>query len=610
MARQRIQDQAADGLLDDDAFAREAIHPASREDVELYIRTYNTLLRSSGPIRLRTLVPAHLAMESSLHPKGSGEAPDLSAFIYSTLRLPTCMGKVSHVLLGQSAEVFARAGYADVTSWHIAAAEARRRFWYFDGVETLAVETASTSDVDDLVPTLVAYQIEWNKFHALFELDASLVEELRTAAQNAAPLAPELAERLRARLRLEPADWERLEGLWNGALGAHLLEMAERDKQFVLRMLGGSHVGYARATRRWWSPTAELIKRLRLEGAPVYFVSSNTHSLVNLVSGFALRRRAEIEERVRQVRDPELLPEYEKLRSGRTRGNWENFLYYSARKLLLNSSDAVERVEIGRARTAEEEERGISWVRSREGLRVDVQLVQLSKLRPEDLDPRVRVPSVERLRESDAVIVNIDYPLGLAAYHVLVQLAESLDSLKGIYILGKAATLNGDVGDVMISDVVHDEHSGNTYWVDNSFGANDIADLLTFGSVLDHQRAVAVKSTYLQNRQHLDFYYRENYTVVEMETGPYLSALYEMSHPTRYPTGELVSLNRLPLEIGLLHYASDTPYTRGKNLGARRISFYGMDSAYAASVAILRRIFRRELGSTIDEREPGLLLRS
>ena len=32
---------------------------------------------------------------------------------------------------------------------------------------TLAVLLASTSDLDDAIPTLVAYQLEWNKLHAL-----------------------------------------------------------------------------------------------------------------------------------------------------------------------------------------------------------------------------------------------------------------------------------------------------------------------------------------------------------------------------------------------------------------------------------------------------------
>ena len=49
------------------------------------------------------------------------------------------------------------------------------------------------------------------------------------------------------------------------------------------------------------------------------------------------------------------------------------------------------------------------------------------------------------------------------------------DQLRGIYILGKAATLNGRIGDVMIANVVYDEHSGNTYWFDNCFSYDDLA---------------------------------------------------------------------------------------------------------------------------------------
>ena len=107
------------------------------------------------------------------------------------------------------------------------------------------------------------------------------------------------------------------------------------------------------------------------------------------------------------------------------------------------------------------------------------------------------------------------------------QIAMSTDQLRGIYILGKAATLNGRIGDVMLSNVVFDEHSGNTYWFDNCFGYDDLAPYLVYGAALDNQKAVTVKGTYLQNQGYLDFYYRENYTVVEMEAGPYLDAIYE-----------------------------------------------------------------------------------
>jgi hypothetical protein len=163
-----------------------------------------------------------------------------------------------------------------------------------------------------------------------------------------------------------------------------------------------------------------------------------------------------------------------------------------------------------------------------------------------------------------------------------------------VYILGKAATLNGDVGDVLIADFVRDEHTGNTVSFDNAFGYADVAPFLERGSVLDNQRAVTVKGTFLQNRDYLDLFYRDTYTIVEMEAGPYLSALYEATQVNRHPLGEAIHFRRLPLDIGFIHYASDTPYTRARTLGSRSLSFEGVDSTYASAVAILRRILTRE----------------
>src|SRR5215218_4216173 len=54
------------------------------DEVELYHRTYTTLLRSSGETMLRVLEPSHAAMNSSLHALAHDmESPDLGAFLYS-----------------------------------------------------------------------------------------------------------------------------------------------------------------------------------------------------------------------------------------------------------------------------------------------------------------------------------------------------------------------------------------------------------------------------------------------------------------------------------------------------------------------------------------------
>jgi hypothetical protein len=79
-----------------------------------------------------------------------------------------------------------------------------------------------------------------------------------------------------------------------------------------------------------------------------------------------------------------------------------------------------------------------------------------------------------------------------------------------------------------------------------------------------------------------------------MEAGPYLSAIYEMVRPDRHPTNEFITLYNNRFDLGILHYVSDTPMSKGKNLGAGTLSYFGMDSTYATSIAILRRIFTIE----------------
>ena len=85
------------------------------EEVELYTRTYYSLLRSSAEVKIRTLEEVHAGTNSLLHPEAREYKSDMAAFIYCVLRLPSCMPEVKLVVLGQSAEVFAGAGLGDIT---------------------------------------------------------------------------------------------------------------------------------------------------------------------------------------------------------------------------------------------------------------------------------------------------------------------------------------------------------------------------------------------------------------------------------------------------------------------------------------------------------------
>jgi len=563
---------------------------AGKRDVEMYIRTYNTLLRSSGEVSLKAIVQAHYNIDSSLHPQARSPYPDMSAFIYSVLRLPAAIINCNLVLLGQAEEVFVHQGF-QVDSWQAVTASARRRKWFYDGKETLAVYVASVSDTDDIVPILVAFQIEWNKMYYLLNADPTTMQLLETRMDRSSPVFTEISKVLRERLHIHSDDWRRLEVIWGDHLWENLHTIGQERKSFALRFLGGSHVGYVRATHEWWVPVENLLSSLNLQNRPVYFVSSNTHSLLNLMSGTLLNREPELTRFALGGEDAYLAEEGRKLQQGIVPGNWQNFLYFVAREWARTPAGK----EFARNRLREEQERGIWSVNARHGLEIDAQVFELAKLHHVEVDPRCRMPYMNKLAKSEAIILNIDYPLGMAAYRMLREIMENLTNIRGIYILGKAATLNGSIGDVMISNVAMDEHSQNVYWLDNCFIVQDVQPYLIYGSVLDNQKAVSVKGTYLQNRQYLDFYYRDNYTIVEMEGGPYLNAVYEDQYLTRYPTGENINFARLPYELGLLHYASDTPYTRAKNLGAGSLSYFGMDSTYACAVAIVRRIFENEI---------------
>ncbi len=553
------------------------------DEIELYIRTVYSLLRSSTEVNIRTLEEVHAGMNSPLHLDARKSSLDTSAFIYASLRLPECIPAVQTIILGQSASLFGRYGYCDVEAWQQVSAKARRRRCYFDGKETLACYIASQSDIDDVIPILTAYQIEWNKLHLILQdVDLTCLEGIDEGNEDC-------VIRLAEVLGIALDDLERLRTILGKDFVKNIREMHARKCDFKVRLLNGSLSEYWRATRAWWDNIA--LSAPDVSDRPIYFISSNSHSMLNLLSGFAIEKREEIIRLLKQSRNDLLIEEWEKIQKNEASSNQENFLYYALKKVQqLPSGKYLMEEQLAREKVL-----GMKRISSLHSFDVEAQVIDLSKLNKSAIDNRVvKGFSTLDLAKSNAMIVNIDYPLGFGAYHILTAVAEHISDILGVYILGKAATLNGVRGDVMVPNVVQDEHSENTYLFRNAFSAADVQPYLIYGNVLDNQKALSAFGTFLQNARLMDVVYREGYTDIEMEAGPYLSAIFEMYKPKRHPVNEIVNLYNVPFDVGILHYASDTPMSKGKNLGAGALSYEGMDSTYAASVAILRRIFALE----------------
>ena len=60
---------------------------AGRHAVELYVRTYATMLQSSGEIKVDSLVQTHIRMGSVLHPLAAQPQTDMGALLYATREL-------------------------------------------------------------------------------------------------------------------------------------------------------------------------------------------------------------------------------------------------------------------------------------------------------------------------------------------------------------------------------------------------------------------------------------------------------------------------------------------------------------------------------------------
>jgi hypothetical protein len=567
------------------------------EEIELYMRTYYSLLRSTSDILIRSLEETHSAMDSSLHIGADDPTPDVSAFVYSVMRLPQCLPRVRLVLMGQSDEVFGRRGYPEVEKWQPVTAHSRRRKMFFDGDSTLAAFIASVTDIDDLIPMLTAYQIEWNKLHVRL-VNTPIMERIEAHVAGCQRLQPEEVGEVADTLDVPTDDFVKLQAAWGPALWTNLLQAGRERKDMSIRLLAGSLTDYRRATDGWWYTISREIDRA-LESdlfyRPVYFVSSNTHSLANLVSGYALTIEQELAVFLEQVNPENLWHHYQRINASADQGDRLDLLYYTLNRYLRHG-DAGEQAAKLAAMRQFQRQCGLLHVENPLYLDVAAQVIELKSLCPDRFDPRICLEGLEVLQESDAVVFNVDYPLGMAAYQIFSEVAANLGELQGVYFTGKAATLNGQVGDVMIPNVIYDEHSQNTFLFKNCFRAADVAPYLSQGSVFDNQKAVTVRGTFLQNKDFVSVFYKEGYTDIEMETGPYLSAVYEDIYPKRYPVNEIVNLFiNAPYDLGVIHYASDTPYSRRQSLLSKSLSYFGVDATYASSIAILRRILSQEV---------------
>ena len=556
------------------------------DSIDLHVRTYRSALKSTMEVSINSLTNSFEQMEPHLHQKASSADIDVSALIYSLLRLPLEIDITKLIVCGQTPEVFENGHYPNVTSWPQTKTKARRRTTHFNQTsQTLAVFISSVSDIDDLVNLLISFQIEWNKLHHKLKQAYKSKKSFLTKSINTDHLCQSLS--------IEKSDCLKLQQAFGPDFAKRLIKIYSSPKNFRLRLLAGSWIDYIKTCQKWWkniakftdtSPQIPPTKKIHMSRQTIYFVSSNAHSLSNLINGYPLKVKNDILSFIK-TNQPDLYLTWQKIKSNESFIHPNDFLYYAYQFLNSHHSDKKQALELKNL---------FLNIPSAHYLDSNTQIFPIKNLiKSKYLDPRLSISRPKALSSSQALIFNVDYPLGFTAYNLLKEVLSNISRVKGIYITGKAATLNSQIGDIQIPRVVFDEHTQNSYMFSNCF--NKFFPFTSANaSILTEQKAVSVLGTYLQNQALIDKYSQNDLTVVEMESGPYLGAITEATFDSPVPKNAIVDLNQAPMDIGIINYTSDTPYAQTKTLGHLGLSLSGLEPVYLSSLAILQRIIHLE----------------
>lgn len=555
------------------------------ESIDIHVRTYRSALKSNMEVTISSLTNPHLKMEPLLHPFSNDTSRlDVSALSYSLYRLPSVIDRTHLLIMGQNPDVFTDAGFADVTKWKQVTSIARRRTNCFNPhTSTIASFISSISDVDDIVNLLIAYQTEWNKFHSLITHAYPTYAKFKSALNT-----PEFL----IITNITPESWANLKV----ALGHHwrlrLKRIYQKTHNIRLRLLAGSWIDYTKTVQRWWKNISLFFtstNSVSISYQNIYFISSNTHSLVNLITGYPLIIKSKLISQIKTL-FPNLWETYQQILRKEIFISEENFLYYIYRNFEKHPQINTEFQHLL-------QKLAILSIPNTHFLDINTQIIPVSTLaNSKFIDPRLKISKAHKLQRSNALIFNIDYPLGFAAYHILSEVLENVASVKGVYVLGKAAVLNSEIGDIEVPRLVFDEHTQNTYMFKNCFNTF-FPFVNNQGSILTNQKAVSVLGTFLENEALLKKYSENNLTCVEMESGPYLSAITEATYDQQLPRNTVVDLNSAPLDVGIINYTSDNPYSLNRTLGDGFLGLNGIESVYLGSLAILQRIINLEESS-------------
>lgn len=542
-----------------------------------------------GFFDIAQLVPAFQRMRPSLHRYcDKTDVIDVDAMLYATARLPEDIHEVREILLQKSVPN----NFAEQPGIQPLRSHSRRRASFKIGPETvIIVVREEITELLDLMSILTSYFIEATKIYRLLA-GRPLLDEIRQMVTSGSEISLERRNRLIARLAFDLGTTEEslrlLDQKWDKELFIRLQYIGEHLPTIFVRMHRAfSNINSRGPAKKWCQRIADFISKLSgEEERPIHIISSNTHSTVNVLSGYA------------QIHADEVLawgransPDKEAVDLIEHHVNTvhhTNLIYYLMKGYLRNQPN------IRSEKLAYDESLGITALPDIFMVGIDCQVIDLTKINFDLVDPRLALDR-ETIMKTRPIIINFDYAFGEQAGTIIEELIMSFQKrIHSFSIMGKAGTVVGERGGIMIPSYLLQQGRNEIYDLPNGNGLNskDFADVIASNRVYSDGPMLTVLGTVLQNNSMLNEYYEKWHILgLEMEGIPYIRKLHQCNK---------LGYLRDDIMVNVAYYASDAPLIPGETL-SRELSFAGVDVTYGINIVILNKLLGFQQATNIEK---------
>ncbi len=508
------------------------------------------------------------------------EKVELKGLAYVIARLPRGIERCRFVQL-IAAEGYNNSGFEKIVP------AKRRRHCYCIDEETMLIEvTRGRSEIYDILTHLTFLYIEADKIraHALNEgqptqewLKLEKIVLGQTSTASPTPSLEEIEVREQAisytstllgrtfaetvtaerRFRQGEPDNNSLFQIvyWLGRVAMEEMQQ-EQDRQITFSSALRERIGHHIHGEKWATEVKKFLWSQNLWQRPLHIISANLHSMVNCLYAFpALQQKIGGEKTIEAMARELSLPENAHLN--------QEVLEFAL-------------------------QHGMSYLEDRAGTNIHVQIFDTSLLPLDLLSSELKLDRVV-VAEDKPVILVMDYAFGEQAFELFDELLKPYKTegeskklnLYSISVMGKAGTLVGNKGDLMLPTAHIFEGTADNYPFQNAMSRQDFQET----EIPVHEGALlTVLGTSLQNADVLNYFKSSSWNVIGLEMeGAHLQKAIQAAAKIRKSINEHVILR-------YVYYASDNPLLTGGTLASGSLGQTGVKPTYAISLKFLNKI--------------------